>query len=214
MLLFGPVVLGLGVSDQPQVVDGPSPPGGIELAGRLQQDRFSLGGDLGGEVVGAVGQHLGMSRGDRSLDQGLSGGREGAAEHCPGGPHTAVGDPGTQVEPIPQPTGRGGSLNTILGPSSAAGVQVGQVLQPVAFQPIDQPPQLQDPLGPDGVGQAVALPAAVLVHGGGQLGQFVDWIGRMCVRVHGGKLSAPPENTSTCTNLCMTFLPGNIQAKS
>jgi hypothetical protein len=55
----------------------------------------------------------------------------------------------------------------LVGPSRATGVQVGQILEPVALQAIRQPPQLHHPYDPSS-SQAVALAGAVLVDGGGQ----------------------------------------------
>jgi hypothetical protein len=41
-----------------------------------------------------------------------------------------------------------GGLDTLVGPGGPAGIRGGQLLEPVAFQAVDQPPQPQDPLGP------------------------------------------------------------------
>jgi hypothetical protein len=40
----------------------------------------------------------------------------------------------------------------VFGPGGAVGVDPGQFFAPVAFQAVDEPPQLEDAFGPDGVG--------------------------------------------------------------
>jgi hypothetical protein len=51
MALFGSVVLAVGVGDPPQMTQGPPQLGWVQLSGRLQQDRFGLGGGGGGQVA-------------------------------------------------------------------------------------------------------------------------------------------------------------------
>jgi hypothetical protein len=122
------------------VGDGPPQPGRIQAPGRFQEHRLGVGRDVSGEVVGAVGQHRGMSNGELAGGQGVGGGRQGAAMRGPGGPDRAGGGPGPQPEPGPQPARRRGRLNTLLGPSKPSGIHGGQLLEPVAFQAIHQPP--------------------------------------------------------------------------
>ena len=86
-------------------------------------------------------------------------------------------------------------------PGGAAGVHGGEFSEPLAFQAVHQPPQDQDPLGPNRVGQPVQVLGGQPVHGHRQRRQPVRCserrAGRICVRVHGGNLSAPHRNTST-----------------
>jgi hypothetical protein len=56
----------------------------------------------------------------------------------------------------------------LLGPGGAAGVDLGEFLEPLAFQPVDQPPQLEELLGQGGVGEAGQVLGVELVHVGGQ----------------------------------------------
>jgi hypothetical protein len=156
------------------VGDGSSQPGWIQLPGCLEQDRFGVGGGVGGQVVGAISQHRGMGRGELPVHQCLGGLGEGAAEHRPGRPHRTMRSASPHAEPIPQPAGRGGGLDALVGPGGTTGVQVGQVLEPVAFELIDQPPQPMDAFGSGGVDQAVALAGAVPAYGGGERLQLVN----------------------------------------
>jgi hypothetical protein len=48
----------------------------------------------------------------------------------------------------------------LVGPGSAPTIDGRELLEPVAFQPIDQPPQPQDLLGQGGIGQPVQSCAA------------------------------------------------------
>jgi hypothetical protein len=70
--VFAVAVGGVGVGDQPQMSHGPSQPGRVQPAGRLQQDWFGLGGNLdalvgagdpAGIEVGEVGDHRSQSVG-------------------------------------------------------------------------------------------------------------------------------------------------------
>jgi hypothetical protein len=42
----------------------------------------------------------------------------------------------------------------VVGPGGATGVHEGEFSEPVAFQAVQQPPQPQDPLGPNPIRQA------------------------------------------------------------
>jgi hypothetical protein len=64
-------------------------------------------------------------------------------------------------------------LEAVFGAGGPAGVHGGQLLEPLSFQAVQQPPQGQDPLGPDRVGQAVQLLGGQLVDGRCQGGQPV-----------------------------------------
>jgi hypothetical protein len=201
MALLGPVSFAIRIGDQAQVGEGPSQPWRVQLPSGFEQDRLSLGDGMGLEVVGAISQHRGMGRGDLPIGQCLSGRRQWAAEHRSGGPHRTMGNTGPHAGSGPQPTGRGGGLDPLLSPSSTAAVDGGQLPQPAAFEAIHEPSQLKDPFGQDPISQ----PVGVL---GGEDGELVDdrgqpgwWLSRMCVRVHGGNLSTPHPNTSTCTKM-------------
>jgi hypothetical protein len=97
----------------------------------------------------------------------------GAAEQGPGGPDTGGGGPGAHAEPGPQPAGGGAELSILVGAGGPAGVHPSQLGQPLAFQPVQQPPQPKDPLGPHRVGQAVQVLGGQLVDGRRQGGQPV-----------------------------------------
>jgi hypothetical protein len=45
----------------------------------------------------------------------------------------------------------------LVGAGGPAGIDRGQFLEPVAFQAVQQPPELQDPDGPDAVRQTVHI---------------------------------------------------------
>jgi len=96
----------VGVGDLAQISHGLAELGWVEAAGRLDQDRFGVGGEVVGELAGALGQHPGMSRGDLAAGQRLSGRRQGATEQRPGGPDRVPGRPGAHAQAAPQP-GRG-----------------------------------------------------------------------------------------------------------
>jgi hypothetical protein len=116
---------------------------------------------MGGQILGAVGQHLGVGGRQLPGGQGLGGSGQGATKQGPGGAHEAGGGAGPHAQPAPEPGGGGAGLHAVFGAGGAAGVQVGEFGEPLAFQALHQPPQGQDPFGPAGVGQ----PANIL---GGQ----------------------------------------------
>ena len=127
----------------------------------------------------------------------------GAAEQGPGGPHPAVGHPCPYPQPLTEPAGGGAGLDPLLGPGGPAGVQVGQLGQPVAVQPVQQPPQLKDPLGPDRVRASVQVLGGQVLDRRGQGGQPVWSPGRVpvrrairiCVRGHGRQpINPTPEH--------------------
>src|SRR5215207_4186454 len=81
----------------------------------------------------------------------------GSAEQGPGRPDGAGGGAGAQVEPVAEP-GRGRpDLLAGLGPGRPAGVDGRELVEPVAFQAVQQPPQLQDLCGQGGIGQTVKV---------------------------------------------------------
>jgi hypothetical protein len=67
-----------------------------------------------------------------------------------------------------QPAGGGLGGDSDLGAGGAAAVDPGQLAEPVAFQPLQQPPQDQDALGGLAVGEGVQVLG----------GQFVDHRGQ------------------------------------
>jgi hypothetical protein len=144
-----------------------------------------------------------MSHRDRPTGQGLGGGGQRTAEQGPGGAHPAAGPPGTQAQPAPQPGSGRALLDPLLGPGRPPGVDRGQFLEPVAFQPVQQPPQHQHPLGQDPIREPCQLLAGQCIHRGRQHRQPIGRphrtdpgrpAGRMCVRVHGGQPIRPHPN--------------------
>jgi hypothetical protein len=106
--LVAPLPLPLGtirVGDQQQMAQDPPQPPWVQPSGRLDQDRFGLGGHMLGQVVGAVGHHPGMRDRDRPLAQGLGGGGQRATEQGPGAPDRAGRGARAQPQPVPEPAG-------------------------------------------------------------------------------------------------------------
>jgi hypothetical protein len=189
------------VSNQPQMVNDLAQPERVQLGRGVQQGWFGVGDDLVGEVVDALGEYPGMGRGDHPSSQGVAGRGQRTPEQRPSRPHGAGGRASSHPQPAPQPGGRGANLDALFSPGSTPGVQVGQVLEPVALQPIQQPPQLQDLLGPDRVSQPAAVLGVQAVHGRGQGGQPARPPGRRTsrigVRVHDRNLSTPQPKATT-----------------
>jgi hypothetical protein len=168
MAALGLVFSGVGVGDQAQVADDLAQPTRIQAAGRLDQDRLGVDGDLGGELVGAVGQNGGVSWGEVAVGQGLGRLGQGTPEQDPGGTHAAVGRTSAHPQPGPEPAGGRAGLDIGFGPGGAAGVQVGEFVQPVAFQAVHQPPQLKDPFGLDRIREPVQVLVGQLLDHRGQ----------------------------------------------
>ena len=139
----GPVRVG----DLAQMGDGLAQPRRVHPPSGLEQHGFGVQLDMVGELVGAVGDHLGVGGRDLAADQSLSGPGEGTAEQGPGGLDAAASRLSAHPQPGPQPGRRRGSLLALVGPGGAAGVQVGELLEPQAFETVQQPPQCQYPLG-------------------------------------------------------------------
>jgi hypothetical protein len=95
----------VGVGDLAQISHGLAELGWVEAAGRVDQDRFGVGGEVVGELAGALGQHPGMGRGDLALGQGGGASGQATTEQCPGGPDHLGRRPRPQPEPVAQPSG-------------------------------------------------------------------------------------------------------------
>jgi hypothetical protein len=203
----------VGVSHQLQMGEQPPESGWVQVAGRLDQHRLRLFGDVLREVVGAVGQRAGMRRGNLAVAQGLGRPGQGAGEQGPGGPHHAGGGGGAHVEAVAQPAGSRGCRGTLVGSGRPVGVDLGEFVEPVPFELVQQPPQDQDPLGSGCGGQPGSVLAGEGVDVGGQRRQPVRWTPRRLaavlvrtpVRIHGGNLSGPHPNASTEPNLRTTI---------
>ena len=134
----------------------PPQPGWVQPPGRLQQHRFGLGGEWAarswvpwastwawaGEMSPAVRAWAVAARGPRNSARAVR--TQLLAALAPSRSRA-------------QPAGGGGGLDALLGPGGPRPSTAGQPLQPLAFQPVHQPPQLQDPLGQGGVGQPVQV---------------------------------------------------------
>jgi hypothetical protein len=197
VLPLGPGLGGVGVGDEAQVGDDPSQARRVEAAGGLQQHRFGLDRRVGGEVLGAVGQHGGVGHGELAVGQCSGRSGQWAAEQGSGGADAAVGGGHAHAEPAAQPAGGGGGGQALLGAGGATGVHRGHLLQPPALQAVQQPPQDQDPLGPDGVGQAGQVLGGQPVDRRLERRQPVRRPGRMYVRVHGRNLSSRQRQART-----------------
>ena len=171
MAPFGPAGGAVGVGDQLEMAQDLSQPGRVQPPGRLHQHRFGLGGDVIREVVGADREHAGMGHRELPGGQGLSGRGQGATEQGPGGAHGVAGRSRAHPQAAPQPAGGGAGLDAVLGPGGTAGIDPGEFVEPVAFQAVQQPPQLQDPLGPDRVRQPVQVLGGQVVDRCGEGGQ-------------------------------------------
>jgi hypothetical protein len=162
-----------------------------------------------GQVVGAGGQHAGMGGGDGSLGQRLGRAGQGPAVQRSGGADEAGGSTGAHAKAVAEPGGGGASLDAVFGAGGPAGVHGGEFGEPLALQPVHQAPQLQDAFGPGGVSQPVE----------GLVGQSLElghhrrkprrragrMPGRMGVRVHGGNLSTPHQNTRIKPKMWITL---------
>jgi hypothetical protein len=196
---FGLAGCGVGVGDSAKVGDHPSQAWRIQAAGRLQQDRFGLDGDVGGEVLGARGQHAGMGGRQLPIGQGPGGLSQGAAEQGSGSTDPTAGGAGACVEAGPEPAGGGADLDAVFSAGGPARIDAGELFEPLAFQAIYQPPQDQHPLGPDSIGQLVQFLGGQVVDHRGEGCQRRHRPDRMCVRVHCGNLSSRHRKASTHT---------------
>jgi len=137
---MGLLVGGVGVGDHGQVGDEPAQPRRVEATGGLQQHRLGLDHRRSWQVPGAVGEHGGVRDGELPGRQRLCGAGQRAAVQRAGDPQALVSVGGTQPGVAAQPAGGGGGLDALFGASGAAGVHGGQLAQPLAFQPFEQPP--------------------------------------------------------------------------
>ena len=146
---------------------------------------------------GCRGQHAGRGPGRwLAVGQGLGGRGQGTAEQGPGGPHQAAA---AAPAPIRSRARSQPAVEPAWMPCSApAAPRASTAASSPSHWPSrrsSQPPQVQDPVGPGGVGQPVQVLGGQLVDRGRQRRQPVRPAGRMCVRVHGGNLSTPhPEH--------------------
>ena len=91
------------------------------------------------------------------------------------------------MEPVPEPPSGRACRLAGFGAGGPAAVDGRELLEPVAFQAVQQPPQHQDPLGGNRISQPVQVLGGQLVGGRGQGGQPVWlparlvtwWLGRM-----------------------------------
>ena len=193
----------------------PPQPGRVQPPGRLHQHRLGLGGQVVGELLGAVGQHLGMGRRELPVGQGLGGRGQGATEQGPGGPHRAGW-------PRPHPSAAGSRSQLAVEPAwMPCSAPAAPRASTAASSPSHWPSRRssQPAAGPctrsarARVGQPVEVLGGQLLELGHQRRQPRRLAGRMCVRVHGGNLSTPHQNTSTCTDLWISDFPRVHQTK-
>jgi hypothetical protein len=187
---------GIRVGDRPQVREDPPQPPRVKPPGRLQQHRLGLGGGVGGQLGGAGRQHPRVRGRQLPGRKGPGGGGEGAAEQGPGGADRLAGRAAAEAELVAQPA-CGGGLGVVLGAGGAAAVHAREFPQPLAFQPVQQPPQHQHPRGRDRVGQGVQVLGGQLLDRGFQVAQPDRRHdgrrprNRIYVRVHGRNLPVP-----------------------
>jgi hypothetical protein len=144
-----------------------------------------------------VGQHPRVGRGDLPGGKRLRGGGEGAAEQRAGGAHGLAGGAAAQAQLVAQPACGGEGLGVGFGAGGAAAVDAGEFVEPLAFQPVQQPPQHQHPGGRDRVGQGVQVLGGQLLDRRFQVAQpdrrhdGRPILSRIYVRVHGRNLPDP-----------------------
>jgi hypothetical protein len=84
---------------------------------------------------------------DLAVGEGLGGAWEGAAVQGPGDSDPLVGVGVAHAGAVAEPGGGGLGRGALVGAGGAAAVHPGQLAQPLAFQPLDEPAQHQHPLG-------------------------------------------------------------------
>jgi hypothetical protein len=181
----------LGVGDLLEVAQDAAESGWVQASGRRRQHRRGLGRGVGGEVVGAVGQHRGVGGRHLAGAQGLAGSGERAAEQGAGGADQAGGGAGAQVEAVAQPARSRSELDALVGSGRPTGIDGGQFLEPLALQPVQQPPQRQDPLGPDPDSQPGQVSGGQAIHRCRECRQVVQ-------RAPRG--AGPRAHTNTCSS--------------
>jgi hypothetical protein len=85
----------------------------------------------------------------------------------------------------------------VFGAGRPPGVDGGQLLEPVAFQAVQQPPQPKDPLGPDGVGEPVQVLGGQLLDRCREGREPAGWPVECVFESMGGNLSSPHPKAST-----------------
>jgi hypothetical protein len=78
---------------------------------------------------------------DLAVRQGAGGAGQGAAVQRAGDPHPLVGVGVAHAGPVAEPAGGGLHGHILVGAGGAAAVDPGQLAEPVAFQPVDEPAQ-------------------------------------------------------------------------
>jgi hypothetical protein len=198
----GLLVGSLGVGDLTQVPDDLPQPRWVQPPRGLQQHRLRLCHRLAGQVLGGADQRRGVRVADVPIGQRLGGAGQGAAVQGSGDADAVVGVGVAHAGPVPQPGGGGLDRGAVVGAGGAAAVHPGQVPQPDAFQPLDEPMEHQHPLGRFGVG----VFGGQLVDCGGQQARPAGPFHRMCVRLHGRNLSHPIPNTRSDRQIVDDFL--------
>jgi hypothetical protein len=186
---LGAGISSIGVGDLDQVVDHLAQRWRVQPPWRLQQHRLGRRHRLAGELLGGAGQRHRMLVADVAIGQRLGGAGQGAAAQGSGDPDAPVGVGVAHAGAMAQPAGGGLGRDPDLGAGGAAAVDPGQLAQPVAFQPLDQPPQHQHPPRRLAVGQRIQILGGQLVNRGGQQAEPVWLLRRMCVRIHARNLS-------------------------
>jgi hypothetical protein len=143
VLPLGAALGGVGVGDPAQVGDDPAQPGWVQPSGGSSRTGSASAVVEAGRSWVPWAQDLGVGGRELPVGQGLAGLRQGAAVQGAGGADPAGGGGGAQPQPGAEPPGDGGGP---AGPGRRRRRR-GRPPQPVSFQPVQQPPQLQDPLG-------------------------------------------------------------------
>jgi hypothetical protein len=124
----------------------------------------------------------------------------------PGDPDPLAGVGVAHPRPIPEPGGGGLDGYVLLSAGGAAAVHPGQVPQPNAFQPLDEPAQHQHPLGRFRVGEPGRVLGGQLIHRCRKQPEPARLRHRIYVRVHARNLSHPALGTRSDRQIVNNFL--------